>query len=216
MNATRLRLVDDYLKELDRSLAGLPSARRKEIVAEIEEHIYEQLSELDQAPTDSQMRNLLDRVGDPHELAVEARERFDIPVPEPRWTDYLALLMLPFGGLLIPFIGWLAGVALLWSSRVWSDRDKLLGTLIVPGGLLLAVLPDACGYRTGRWRRGTGSRVAWPDRRRPGGPHRHDALSGPKALTRSPRLTRAHVAAAHVPTREPKRARLDRLRADHP
>ena len=137
MNATRLRLVDDYLKELDRSLAGLPSARRKEIVAEIEEHIYEQLSELDQAPTDSQMRNLLDRVGDPHELAVEARERFDIPVPEPRWTDYLALVMLPFGGLLIPFIGWLAGVALLWSSRVWSDRDKLLGTLIVPGGLLL-------------------------------------------------------------------------------
>jgi Na+-driven multidrug efflux pump len=28
-------------------------------------------------------------------------------------------------------------VVLLWSSRVWSDRDKLLGTLIVPGGLLL-------------------------------------------------------------------------------
>ena len=28
-------------------------------------------------------------------------------------------------------------MALLWSSKVWSDRDKLLGTLIVPGGLLL-------------------------------------------------------------------------------
>ena len=139
MNATRPRLVEDYLKELDRSLAGLPSARRKEIVAHIEEHIEHQLSELGPTPSDSQMLDLLDRVGDPDELAAEARDRFDVPVPQPRWTDYVALVLLPIGGILIPLLGWLAGVALLWSSKVWSDRDKLLGTLIVPGGLLLPV-----------------------------------------------------------------------------
>jgi hypothetical protein len=137
MNATRPRLVEDYLKELDRSLAGLPSAPRKEIVADIEQHIDQQLAELGPAPGDSQVRDLLSRVGDPDELAAEARDRFDVPAPQPRWSDYLALVLLPIGGLLVPLLGWLAGVALLWSSKVWSDRDKLLGTLIVPGGLLL-------------------------------------------------------------------------------
>jgi hypothetical protein len=137
MNATRPRPVEDYLKELDRSLAGLPSARRKEIVADIEEHIDLQLSELGPAPSDGQVRDLLNRVGHPDELAADARDRFEVPAPQPRWTDYLALVLLPIGGLLVPLVGWLAGVVLLWSSRVWSNRDKLLGTLIVPGGLLL-------------------------------------------------------------------------------
>ena len=137
MNATRPPLVDDYLKELDRSLAGLPPARRKEIVADIEEHIDDQLGELGGAPSEAEIRNLLDRVGEPHELAADARDRFDISPPQPRWTDYAALVLLPLGGLLIPFLGWLVGVAFLWSSKVWSDRDKLLGTLIVPGGLAL-------------------------------------------------------------------------------
>ena len=35
-------------------------------------------------------------------------------------------------------LGWLAGVALLWLSKTWTVRDKLLGTLVVPGGLLPA------------------------------------------------------------------------------
>ncbi len=31
-------------------------------------------------------------------------------------------------------VGWLVGVALLWSSGRWTWREKLLGTLVVPGG----------------------------------------------------------------------------------
>lgn len=137
MNATRPRLVDAYLKELDRSLAGLPRARRKEIVGDIEEHIDDQLAELGSTPSDAETRNLLERVGEPHELAADARDRFDISPSQPSRGDYLALVLLPIGGLLIPVLGWVAGVALLWSSKVWSKRDKLLGTLIVPGGLVL-------------------------------------------------------------------------------
>jgi hypothetical protein len=41
----------------------------------------------------------------------------------------------PFGGFLLPIIGWVLGVILLWASRVWSTREKLIGTLLVPGGL---------------------------------------------------------------------------------
>ncbi len=36
--------------------------------------------------------------------------------------------------------GWIAGVILLWSSRAWNTRDKVIGTLIVPGGLASALI----------------------------------------------------------------------------
>ncbi len=38
------------------------------------------------------------------------------------------------GGVILPVIGWLVGAYLLWTSRVWSVSDKLLGTLVLPGG----------------------------------------------------------------------------------
>ena len=55
--------------------------------------------------------------------------------------EFLALLLLSLGSLLLPVVGWLAGAALLWSSRAWDRRDKLAGTLLPPGGynLLLAL-----------------------------------------------------------------------------
>ena len=41
------------------------------------------------------------------------------------------------GGLLFG-VGWLVGVNRLWRSPVWSRSEKLLGTLVLPGGLLWA------------------------------------------------------------------------------
>src|SRR3954452_7606151 len=35
---------------------------------------------------------------------------------------------------LLPVV-WVVGVVLLWRSPVWTTRDKLIGTLVVPGGL---------------------------------------------------------------------------------
>jgi hypothetical protein len=37
-------------------------------------------------------------------------------------------------------VGWLVGLVLLWSSRLWTTREKLIGTLIVPGGIATALL----------------------------------------------------------------------------
>jgi hypothetical protein len=31
--------------------------------------------------------------------------------------------------LVIPFLGWVVGVVLVWLSRLWTTRDKLIGTL---------------------------------------------------------------------------------------
>ena len=46
----------------------------------------------------------------------------------------LTILLLLFGGFLVG-IGWLIGVFMLWRSSAWTVTDKLVGTLIIPGGL---------------------------------------------------------------------------------
>lgn len=60
--------------------------------------------------------------------------------------ELTAVSLITVGSVLLPLLGWVAGVVLLWSSRVWSPAEKLLGTLVVPGGLLtvffLAFVPS--------------------------------------------------------------------------
>jgi hypothetical protein len=63
-------------------------------------------------------------------------------IPAPRtstWREAAALILVSFGGVLLTFVGWVAGVVLLWLSPRWSIRDKVLGTLVLPGGLALGV-----------------------------------------------------------------------------
>jgi hypothetical protein len=50
-------------------------------------------------------------------------------------------------GSVIPVFGWAVGVVLLWSSGLWRRSEKVLGTLIVPGGpgLVLVLGPAALG-----------------------------------------------------------------------
>ena len=55
-------------------------------------------------------------------------------VPRSTAMEIWAIILLLVGGFLWG-IGWIAGVVLLWSSSVWTLRDKLIGTLVVPGGL---------------------------------------------------------------------------------
>ncbi len=51
--------------------------------------------------------------------------------------DLLAVVGLIVGSLVLPIVGWLVGLVLLWRSRSWTILEKLLGTLVWPGGLLL-------------------------------------------------------------------------------
>lgn len=54
--------------------------------------------------------------------------------PKAGWQETAAIVLLLLGGFVF-FAGWVVGVVLLWSSNVWSRRDKLIGTLVIPGGL---------------------------------------------------------------------------------
>jgi uncharacterized membrane protein len=145
MSTSADTLVEDYLDRLERELADFPSARRRELVQEISEHIAEARAGLE-SESEADVRNLLDRMGDPADIAAEARgpapETVPAGAPVARRSgalDVAALILLLLGGVVIPVIGWLLGVALLWISSAWTARQKLLGTLVVPGGLALPV-----------------------------------------------------------------------------
>jgi hypothetical protein len=126
--------VDAYLDRLRGALEGLPAGRREEILDEIAEHIDAQLGP---DPTEAEVLTVLDRVGDPEQIAADARADFGITPVAPKWTDYAVPVLMPVGGIVLPVIGWIIGAVWLWSSPIWTRRDKLIGTLVVPGGLLL-------------------------------------------------------------------------------
>ncbi len=59
--------------------------------------------------------------------------------------EICAVIFLLIGGLIVPFIGWVVGVILLWVSPRWRRADKWLGTLVWPGGLLAPAILIAVG-----------------------------------------------------------------------
>jgi len=143
------QLVADYLSKLAAAAAVLPAGQREELVEEISAHIAEALAVLP-APglpggTRAQARvvqvlQVLEQLGRPDDI-VRAAAEDDAPGPAPARRPGRGMLqagavvlLLLIGGFLIG-LGWLAGVALLWASPRWDTRDKLLGTLIWPGGL---------------------------------------------------------------------------------
>jgi HAAS len=138
------KLVERYLKHLDVELDDLPRDRRREIVDEIAGHITEARAGLE-FETEADVRNILEGLGDPADIAVDARERFEVrpqaPVPsyKPGWIEIGALVLLLIGGIVIPIFGWLIGAVLLWVSNAWNIRDKIIGTIFVPGGLGLSI-----------------------------------------------------------------------------
>jgi hypothetical protein len=136
MTSTADRLIDDYQRRLRSELRALPRARRRELEEEIGEHIAEARAGLD-VESEAEVRTMLERLGDPADIAAEARQRWGARPAKTGWQEVAALVLLPIGGVVLPVVGWFVGVVLLWTSQAWSMRDKVIGTLVVPGGLLL-------------------------------------------------------------------------------
>ena len=146
MSATADRLVAQYVKRLNRELRDLPRAERSELVAEIEEHIAEGRAELD-ADDMTEACVLIARLGEPEEIAAAARERLALPPRGHGAAEIFALIGLLIGGFAL-VVGWFVGLALLWRSGAWTTREKLVGTFLVPGGLLPAFLLIGAGAAT--------------------------------------------------------------------
>lgn len=129
-------LAQDYLRRLQRAGRRLPPARLRELSAEIEGYLREAIPA---GASDHEALEVLERLGSPGEI-IEA-EQPPTPGPADRrtWREWAAVILLPLGGFVFG-VGWLAGLILLWSSPLWTTRDKLIGTLIVPGGIATALL----------------------------------------------------------------------------
>lgn len=152
--------VDRYLRELDRELQDLPPARRRELLDEIREHID---SALQSSDDEAEVRTVLDRLGEPDEIAEEARRRFGITRAGPGLRETFALVLLPIGGIVLPVLGWFVGATLLVTSRVGTTREKVVGLLVFPRGPAAGGRPHAVATRmcasietSGAWRRAAG------------------------------------------------------------
>jgi uncharacterized membrane protein len=82
VNGTRHREVGEYLRRLRRSMGDVPAERREEILAEIEEHIAELLEE-NPAETEADVRNVLERVGNPEDTSRQRPESVSTSSPSP-------------------------------------------------------------------------------------------------------------------------------------
>ncbi|TMC54913.1 MAG: hypothetical protein E6J20_03055 [Chloroflexi bacterium] len=122
------QLVDGYLGRLELELLDVPEDKRREIIEEIRDHIADERRSLS-SESDADLLNLLDRLGDPAEIAAAARGgKAEAPPAQSRVgvVEILALILTP--------VIWPVGVVLLWASAAWTTRQKLLGTLVPVGG----------------------------------------------------------------------------------
>lgn len=129
--------VADYIDRLRRASADLPDGPREELIDNISAHLAETSGD---ATTEAQVRSALDELGTPEEVAAAAREESGSrPVPTDSgptdsglFYDVAAVLVLLVGGFVVPVVGWLAGVVMLWAGPRWTGAQKVVGTLAWP------------------------------------------------------------------------------------
>jgi hypothetical protein len=123
-------LLADYLIRVRRAARRLPRGRREWVIGRAGDRIAMALDADHAAAPD--VTAILTRLGEP-QLLVQSVDGH-VPGDEARWADYLAVLLLVIGGIAFLPI-WIGGAVLLWASPRWQLRERLIGTLIWPGGL---------------------------------------------------------------------------------
>jgi len=133
------RLVREYLERVRQALRSLPRRQRSQVFDDVREHIREARAHL--ASDDVRgVQEILAQMGEPEALLSEAGWATEGRGGYEPWVPWLLLL----GGFLAG-LGWVVGVVGLWLSPRWRVTDKVLGTVVLPGGLaglfLLGALP---------------------------------------------------------------------------
>jgi Domain of unknown function (DUF4190) len=132
MNVHTDPLVDDYLRRLEAATSVLPAHRRDDLVSEIRDHLQEALR---QAPADDEaaVRNVLDRLGPPEEIAAAAAD----PAPSGQAAAALSQTNgLAIASVLLAVL-WFAGIgavlALVFGYRARREIKKSGGTQMSSG-----------------------------------------------------------------------------------
>jgi len=146
-------LVAGYLRRLKRASRTLPRPVRRELMQEIAGHIAEARAAGGEPGGDGSaaLRTVLEQLGDPRDIA---RAAAGARAGRPGGLEITAVVLLLVGGLLGLAVGnlgfgaglvgaiavWLTGAVMLWASPRWRLSDKILGSLVWPGGLALPFL----------------------------------------------------------------------------
>jgi hypothetical protein len=139
-------LVRAYLASVDREAAVLSGDRRRDLLADLREHIE---SVLPQGADDAAVQQALDQLGTPREIAAAAiAEEPGVTPLQPqssaRTTLTLGMMVLaaPFFEVLgIGLVVAVLAAVRIWRSPAWTRRDKRLGILCAFSPLL--VIPAA-------------------------------------------------------------------------
>jgi uncharacterized membrane protein len=135
MNDTRTgdRLVTDYLRNVDLLLDHLPRARRQEILEGLAEHIADARAGLPAGRAED-VTTILARVGTPEQIAAVEAEGTGQPPRHAGGIEIVTMVALLGGILLLPAVSLFVGTAVMWFSKVWGRRDKLLVTGVAAVG----------------------------------------------------------------------------------
>lgn len=145
------QLIERYLERVRVELDDLPADEREEIIDGLQSHI-EEAAGSDGTATEADVRNVLDRLGHPQDVAREARTRSHeqtVTTAQPvRYEPHRTPGALEVAAIILTALFWPIGVLLAWISGRWKTRDKVVATvvpalttfmlvLIVLGGLVV-------------------------------------------------------------------------------
>lgn len=131
-----------YLNQLTYAVRDLP----REVADGVLFGVREELSGLSETEAIERMAEL----GDPEFIAASAHAELPAVArtSDPAWYSVLTPLLLVFGGFIVPVLGWVVGLVLLWKSRIWTRRDKLVGTWL-PLGIQVSAVTIASVFEFG-------------------------------------------------------------------
>ncbi|WP_111721184.1 hypothetical protein [Homoserinimonas sp. OAct 916] len=163
------QVVRSYLSELQAALIGVPTEVSDEIVA----GIAEELSGLDAATAATRIEGLGDPMFIAAEARTEAGVPAAAgqgagasgvgaaaggaaaggtviggaagtqTAADPRWYTVVASLFVALGGVVIPVLGWIVGIAMVWLSKSWRTWEKWVATVLPFTVVLVAWLGGA-------------------------------------------------------------------------
>lgn len=125
------QLIEAYLQDVEASLRDLPAMQRREIVEDLRAHIADAMAATGQ-PNEAALRTILDRLGEPAELARAARERLGVPAPAAPVEVVVVSRpgALEIAAIVVTALFFPVGLILAAISEQWRTRDKLIAALI--------------------------------------------------------------------------------------
>lgn len=113
-----------YLRRVRRLLAGTDP----EAAASLLEGIIEEFEGLD----DAAVRSKIEQIGSPEDVTADLRAEVANRPHDAGWYTWLTAFLVTFGGFVLPLLGWIGGVVLLWNSKTWQKRHHIIGTAVWP------------------------------------------------------------------------------------